>query len=324
MLIVDDDEVESSEQFVVNLTNAVGTTISDGQGVATINDNDTPGNSVFSFTAPSYVATLDLGHPMGVPIGTNVSAVDPNGGSVTYSILPSGSGTLFTIDSVSGVIEPAEHLYFDLPGQPTYDFTVAATNDAGDTATATVSVQESTVQPILNVETTYTLVKRQADGKIVAEGGLGSDYWYIVARKTVYEIIDGDPNNAFEVITTGADEFRVRVKNQNNIDWSVLSYTLTIRGKFRTDRMAAGTWRYLGTVDATVLTATGANTIPEYGFNKNFTILPTKVFVPAQFTGMDDGEKADLIDDKIDQLINLAAFTNDSDDDNYGYWILVR
>lgn len=109
--MANDSVYEALEQFVVNLSNPVGATISDGQGVATISDDDSSPtfriNDVTGSEMAGFTFTVTLSGATALPISVDYKTVDGtavstgNGigtpdytatsGSLTFS--PSASGT---------------------------------------------------------------------------------------------------------------------------------------------------------------------------------------------------------------------------------------
>ena len=94
--VVDDSEEEDNETFIVNLSDARNATLADGEGIATISDNDFSGVTV-SFGAASYavqeggsvavevVLSASPGRPVTIPL---LHAPDGGAGGQDYSGVP--------------------------------------------------------------------------------------------------------------------------------------------------------------------------------------------------------------------------------------------
>src|SRR3546814_7931781 len=66
-------------------------------------------------------------------------SLDPDGGAITYSLLDDADGR-FAIDPVTGVVTIADASRLDFDDTPSYTLVVVATNEAGRSASAPLTV----------------------------------------------------------------------------------------------------------------------------------------------------------------------------------------
>ena len=94
---------------------------------------------------PDGTATMqvDENAATGTPVGTPVTASDPNGDGITYSMAGSAD---FTIDPNTGQISVAEGASLDHEARAAHTLTVTATDSHGDAGHATVTVNVANVE----------------------------------------------------------------------------------------------------------------------------------------------------------------------------------
>ena len=102
----------------------------------TINVTDANEAPVFEANAPTALNVVE-NTAAGVDIGTPVTAIDPEGNTVTYS-LDDGDGAAFEIDDTSGQIKTKDAL--DRETKDSYTVTVTASDDGGANATHVVTI----------------------------------------------------------------------------------------------------------------------------------------------------------------------------------------
>ena len=102
----------------------------------TINVTDANEAPVFEANAPTALNVVE-NTAAGVDIGTPVTAIDPEGDTVTYS-LDDGDGAAFEIDDTSGQIKTKDAL--DRETKDSYTVTVTASDDGGASATHDVTI----------------------------------------------------------------------------------------------------------------------------------------------------------------------------------------
>jgi len=69
------------------------------------------------FSPSTYSTTIAEDHAVGTAIGITISATDPEGHNIRYSINPSAAtdSALFRVDETSGMISLAQALNYDNP-----------------------------------------------------------------------------------------------------------------------------------------------------------------------------------------------------------------
>ena len=132
VVTIDDTAVESAETVLFNLSNATGgATISDGQGVGTINDNDTPTNQPPVANLDS--ATVQVCGTVSKDVIANDTDPDGNLPLQLTGIVSSTKGTA-TVESSTNVSYTA----FGVTGTGVVKYTV--TDSLGASATGTLNV----------------------------------------------------------------------------------------------------------------------------------------------------------------------------------------
>ena len=106
VILRNDTIAEPAETFMVNLSNPVGAVITDGQGVATLNDNDVAG--IIQFSAPTYTvteagvkATITATRTGGIATGVTVPYQTINGSAIAPADYTASSGVLSFLTSTS-------------------------------------------------------------------------------------------------------------------------------------------------------------------------------------------------------------------------------
>ena len=100
--------------------------------------NDPP-----AFPDETAMRQVDENITVGTPIGAPVTAADPNGDDITYSVAGSAD---FTIDPNTGQISVAEGASLDHEARAAHTLTITATDSHGDTGHATVTVNVANVE----------------------------------------------------------------------------------------------------------------------------------------------------------------------------------
>ncbi len=141
--VLGDLTVELDETFSVNLSNPVNATILDGQGIATITDDDNPGRFSFSLAPYSGVENTTVTITVTRSNGTaGTVAVDyaTNGGSaVPFTDYNPVSGNLVFADGETSKTFPVE-LLEDSQIEPTESFNVVLSNPVGGATLGVPSV----------------------------------------------------------------------------------------------------------------------------------------------------------------------------------------
>lgn len=121
-----DFETQSAWDITVRATDGVVT----GTQVFTINltnGNDAPGAIS---DADGTTNIVNEGATTGTVVGIAAQATDPNGDTLTYSLLKNAGGR-FAIDASTGVITVANGVLLDFEAQTAWDITVRATDSGG-------------------------------------------------------------------------------------------------------------------------------------------------------------------------------------------------
>ena len=153
-----------------------------GSNTGVLEDRDTHFVTVRAddpvFNSPSYSASIPENTALNTSIVT-VSATDPNGDALAYSIYSGNTGNVFAIGSVSGEITLAGTL--DRTVQSSYSLMVRATDPSGNYDTATVSI--AVTEPVLpTVETPASI---RAGSKSISTLHVE---WSSVANSDLYEL----------------------------------------------------------------------------------------------------------------------------------------
>ena len=129
-------EVKNNYTFTVQATEASG--LFTTQAV-TINITDVAP----TFSSPSSITVAE-----GTPITANIytaSAIEPGGGTITYSLINSGDASYFSINASTGAINFNAVPSYELKN--TYQFTVQATEASGLSSTQSVTINITDVAP---------------------------------------------------------------------------------------------------------------------------------------------------------------------------------
>ena len=122
-------------------------------GTVSIEDNDVAPISVKSVNGPpvftegdSTVRTVPEQVPQGTPVGLPVTAVDPDGDTLTY-YLSGSDASYFSLDSRTGQLHVWERL--DLEITPTYLLNLTVSDGRGGTDSIVVAINLSDIQEVL-------------------------------------------------------------------------------------------------------------------------------------------------------------------------------
>jgi hypothetical protein len=137
MQLIGDTTVEPDETFFVNLSNAVGATIADGQGMGTILDDDT--NPIPPGAPTNVVATAEL---MSASVSFDAPANAGTGRIEGYTVTSSPAGA---VDDWPGSPSTTHHISGLVKGTY-YTFTVTATNGG---AMGPASQPSNSVRPLV-------------------------------------------------------------------------------------------------------------------------------------------------------------------------------
>ncbi len=151
-----DAQSESDETFFVNLTGATNATVSDGQGVGTItNDDQSAGNA-----APMFIdASPTFSIPENSTVGTFVGAVpatdsDLPAQTLTHSIVSGNASGAFAIDPATGQITVANSTPLNFEVTTSFTLNVQVTDNSSPTpgtATAVVVINVTNVGALITI-----------------------------------------------------------------------------------------------------------------------------------------------------------------------------
>ena len=136
-----DHEAQPSYAFTVIATNTAGNTSQQTVSVA-VNDLDEVAPTI---TSPTTADAIDenSGANQIVYRSTSTDTDDISTGSTTYSLAPTGDGADFTINANTGVVRLIANPDFE--EQPSYAFTVVATDAAGNSSEQAVTLDVNDV-----------------------------------------------------------------------------------------------------------------------------------------------------------------------------------
>lgn len=161
--IIDDSTTEPNETFTLNLSSANGATIADGQGVATIVDNDV--------TPTLNIATADANKAEGTgtastPFTFTVTRSGGSSGTSTVNWVVSGTGTAASANDFAGNAFPSGSVTF-ASGETSKTVTVNVSADSIKEKNEKFRVTLSNPSGAVLGSTTF------ADGTIVNDDGAG-------------------------------------------------------------------------------------------------------------------------------------------------------
>ncbi len=233
--VADPDDLD----FETNPSNALTVQVSDGElsdtATITVNLTDDPneGNQPPQITNQSFTVAQDSSN--GDAVGT-VSATDPEGDSITYSITNGnpnvdGDGTsAFTINPGTGLITVADTDDFGTTTQFNLEVTATDNGDPSRAATGNITVNLAAVNlaPVVN-DANFTLVDNPAVNQIVgtvnATDPNNDTLTYSITNGN--PDLDGDGTSAFNIDSGGT----ITVIDPDDIDFLVnpnLNLTVTV------------------------------------------------------------------------------------------------
>ena len=148
---------ELNETFFVNLTGATNATVTDGQGIGTITNDETalPANTTPVFVNASPTFSIPENSTVGTVVGT-VSATDADlpPQTLTYSIIGGNASGAFAINSATGQITVANSTPLNFEVSPSFTLNVQVTDNGSPTpltAMAVVVVNLANVGPLITI-----------------------------------------------------------------------------------------------------------------------------------------------------------------------------
>ncbi|PQO26022.1 hypothetical protein C5Y96_21465 [Blastopirellula marina] len=182
-------------------------------------------NPPATFDQGNYDFSLDENTPDGTAIVQTVSATDPEGETVTYSI-DDPTGT-FSIDN-NGDIRIQDGTDLNFEQNSTITFTVFAIDEAMNMTpmSITVTINNINEAPVItNNPGPFSIVEDDTNGTAVGTVAI-SDPDITIVDTFTYEIVSGDPNGVFAIDSSG----NITIADNSTIDFETTqSYTLEIK-----------------------------------------------------------------------------------------------
>ena len=193
-------EQNTSYDIQVRAKNAEGTGEWSESGVGTTNQNQLPTFSDGTSTTRSFAENTGSGED----IGDAVSAIDKDGGTLTYS-LEGTDAESFSIISESGQFQTKDGILYDYEDKNSYLVIVKVEDGQGGSVTIDVTITLTDVNeaPVFSSAGAFTVAEsEQAVGTVVADDVDSED------SITGYTITGGDDQNKFSLVSeTGALSF---------------------------------------------------------------------------------------------------------------------
>jgi len=194
---------------------------------ATVTVNITNLNEAPSFLAPTTF-TIAENRPVGQFVG-DVNTSDPEGHTVTYSLVGGDPNAQFAINATTGVITVAKST-INFEATPQFLLQVKAQDNGSPansrTQTITVNIANLNEAPTFLAPTTFTISENRPVGHVVGDVNTSDPEGHTVT----YSLVGGDPNAQFAInATTGVitvakstisfeatPQFLLQVKAQDN------------------------------------------------------------------------------------------------------------
>ncbi|HVL14462.1 MAG TPA: cadherin repeat domain-containing protein, partial [Gemmata sp.] len=232
-LVVFNDDAGDSLQSQVLFDATVGETYyiavdgflsETGAITLTVPDAPTSGNN------PPVIAdqqfSVDENSTGGAVVGT-VTASDPDGQPLAYSITGGSGAGLFTINQTTGQIQVLNSNTLNYEAQASYTLTVQVTDNGSPnlshSATVTINLNDVNEAPTLTLAPTAAVAESSAAGTLVATAS-GAD---VDAGDTLsYSIVSGNTGGAFAINAAG----QITVLNAAALDYETTpTFELVIR-----------------------------------------------------------------------------------------------
>jgi len=163
---------------------------------ATVTVNITNLNEAPSFFAPTTF-TISENRPVGQFVG-DVNTSDPEGHTVTYSIVGGDANAQFAINATTGVITVAKAT-INFEATPQFLLSVKAQDNGSPansrTQTITVNIANLNEAPTFLAPTTFTISENRPVGHVVGDVNTSDPE----GNTVTYSIIGGDPNAQFAI-----------------------------------------------------------------------------------------------------------------------------
>ncbi len=232
--------------------------VSDGPGSDTLIDtavitlNITDMNEAPVINA--QVFSVNEGSPAGTAVGA-VSADDPDGDSLTYSITAGNTGTAFAINSGTGQISVKNSAQLSYDNGTSYALTVQVSDGASSgTATVTVNVNYVNKSPVMENQR-FSVNENSPEGAVVGTVKASDPD---AGDKLTFSILSGNTDSTFK-IDGSTGNLTVAASDKLNYEASV-RYVLTVQ-------VSDGVYTDSGTVTINVLNVNEPPVINDQAFS---------------------------------------------------------
>jgi len=188
--ILGDTISEGNEIFFVNLSTPVWATISDGQGIGKIIDNEAAPANLSPVVLDAAFASIE--HPANGTVIGAIFSTDPNPSTtLTWSIVSGNTGGAFSVDG-AGQLVVANSTAINFESTPVFNLVVKATDPGGlnDTAAITVTLSDRNDAPHIG-EQTFSVPENSAAGTVVGTVVAGDPDQGTFAGPLTYWIVGG-------------------------------------------------------------------------------------------------------------------------------------
>ena len=195
----------------------------------------------------AYSLNLSEGISLAEPVGNPVSAVDPNGDSLTYS-LAGADAEHFDIDADSGQIRTWMGVRYDFEAEARFEMQVLADDGNGGSATAEVAVEltDEVERPLAPDEPT---VKASSSTRLEVRWEAPGNWGRPALTGYDVEYRRAGSGDSFTDLGYSGSETQTAISNLT----ADTRYEVQVRGK---NGDGAGAWSPLGTGTTTVVTPT--------------------------------------------------------------------
>ena len=221
----------SALDFETTPTFNLGIEVSDGalsdSAIVTINLTDVEENVAPTITAATF--TLSENSANGTVLGT-IEASDPDGDTLTYSIISGNTDQGFGLDASTGVLTVIDSTVLDFETTPTFSLLVKVSDGAlSDSATVTINLTDvdedstTTNQAPTITAATYSLAENSINGTVISTIEASDPD----GDTLTYLIISGNDAEAFSLDSNSGE---LTVSTSSALDFETTpSYSLVIK-----------------------------------------------------------------------------------------------
>jgi hypothetical protein len=180
--------------------------------------------------------SLNENSPNGSVVGT-VSASDPDGHNITYSLTGGNTGNAFAIHPTTGVITVNNAAAVDFEATPQFQLTVTATDNGPGartgSATVTVNLGDLDEAPVVQPGT-FNVLQGSANGTVV---GTVTASQIDAGQSVSFSITAGNTNNVFAI---NASTGQITVANVGQLGGPGTAHVLTVQATDNTAALLSG------------------------------------------------------------------------------------